>query len=78
MTLAAALPIRAPNEAAASAIRASLALGRYGEKDEIADAAFYLTSDAGRYVTGTILDCDGGTMAAGSARGPSASPWRSG
>ena len=52
----------APNEAAASAIRASLALGRYGEKDEIADAAFYLTSDAGRYVTGTILDCDGGTM----------------
>ncbi|WP_447751125.1 SDR family oxidoreductase [Sphingopyxis fribergensis] len=52
----------APNEAAAAAIRASLALGRYGEKDEIADAAFFLSSDAGRYVTGTILDCDGGTM----------------
>lgn len=52
----------APNEAAAKAIQASLALGRYGEKDEIADAAFFLTSDAGRYVTGTILDCDGGTM----------------
>lgn len=50
------------------AIRTRLALRRYGEVSDIAEAALYLASDAGRYVTGAILDCDGG-MALGDASG---------
>ena len=38
-----------------------LALKRMGVKDEIADACLWLCSDAARYVTGTILEVDGGT-----------------
>jgi NAD(P)-dependent dehydrogenase (short-subunit alcohol dehydrogenase family) len=34
---------------------------RFGEKQEIADAAIYLCSDLGKYVNGTILTVDGGT-----------------
>lgn len=34
---------------------------RFGEKQEIADAAIYLSSDLGKYVNGTILTVDGGT-----------------
>jgi NAD(P)-dependent dehydrogenase (short-subunit alcohol dehydrogenase family) len=43
-------------------------LRRFGRKDEIGDAAVYLCSPAGAYVTGTILDVDGGS-GAGSAAG---------
>ncbi len=34
---------------------------RFGEKQDIADAAIYLSSDLARYVNGTILTVDGGT-----------------
>jgi len=34
---------------------------RFGEKQEIADAAIYLSSTMGKYVNGTILTVDGGT-----------------
>lgn len=51
-----------------NAIRARLALRHYGEISDISEAALYLASDAGRYVTGTVLDCDGG-MALGDASG---------
>lgn len=50
------------------AIRSRLALRRYGEIEDIAEAALYLAGDAGRYVTGAILDCDGG-MVLGDASG---------
>jgi NAD(P)-dependent dehydrogenase (short-subunit alcohol dehydrogenase family) len=50
------------------AIRTRLALRRYGEVGDVAEAALYLASDAGRYVTGAILDCDGG-MVLGDASG---------
>lgn len=35
-------------------------LGRLGRADEVGDAAVFLCSDAARYITGTILSCDGG------------------
>jgi NAD(P)-dependent dehydrogenase (short-subunit alcohol dehydrogenase family) len=38
---------------------------RYGEPQEIADAAVFLASDESRYVTGHTLNVDGGFQAAG-------------
>lgn len=38
-------------------------LGRYAEAGEIAPAALYLASDASSFVTGTVLNVDGGAMA---------------
>ncbi|MBN9389913.1 MAG: SDR family oxidoreductase [Chloroflexi bacterium] len=37
-------------------------LGRFGDVDEIANAAAYLVSDYAAYVTGTCLTVDGGSM----------------
>ena len=51
----------APNPAAKQAMADKLASRRFGEAQEIADAAIYLASDLGRYVNGTILTVDGGT-----------------
>jgi NAD(P)-dependent dehydrogenase (short-subunit alcohol dehydrogenase family) len=42
------------------ALRARLPLRAYGSLNDITDAALYLASDMSRYVTGTVLDCDGG------------------
>ena len=44
------------------------ALRRFGTVEDIAHAAQFLSSPAGSYITGTILDCDGG-MALGNAAG---------
>jgi NAD(P)-dependent dehydrogenase (short-subunit alcohol dehydrogenase family) len=44
-----------------AAIKGRLALRDYGRKDDIAEAAMYLSSDAARYVTGAILNVDGGS-----------------
>lgn len=41
--------------------KSMLALRDYGTKDDIADLAVFLSTSAARYITGTILDCDGGT-----------------
>lgn len=43
------------------AIKGRLALRDYGAKTDIADAALFLASDAAKYVTGTILNVDGGS-----------------
>jgi NAD(P)-dependent dehydrogenase (short-subunit alcohol dehydrogenase family) len=58
----------APTAAAEAAVLERTPLGRMGRKDEVGDAAVFLCSPAGAYITGTILDIDGGT-GAGSASG---------
>ena len=52
----------APTPEAEHALTSRIPLRRYGTKDEIGDAAVFLSSDAGRYITGTILDVDGGSQ----------------
>jgi NAD(P)-dependent dehydrogenase (short-subunit alcohol dehydrogenase family) len=43
-------------------------LKRWGEIDEIAEAAVFLSSESARYVTGTILDVDGGSQLGDASR----------
>jgi NAD(P)-dependent dehydrogenase (short-subunit alcohol dehydrogenase family) len=46
----------------------SSALRRLGSVEDVAQAALFLASDAAAYITGTILECDGG-MTLGDASG---------
>lgn len=48
-------------------------MGRFGSADEIAPAAVYLASSAGRFVNGHTLVVDGGYLASGI--GDSVAPW---
>jgi NAD(P)-dependent dehydrogenase (short-subunit alcohol dehydrogenase family) len=40
----------------------TIPLRRFGRKSEIADVALFLASDHARYITGSILECDGGLL----------------
>ena len=40
-------------------------MGRFGELDELTGAAVFLASDAASFVTGTVLNVDGGYLASG-------------
>ncbi|MEM1409781.1 MAG: SDR family oxidoreductase, partial [Pseudomonadota bacterium] len=51
----------APTEEMHETYRAALALKQFGNRDDIADAALWLSSDGADYVTGTILEVEGGT-----------------
>jgi NAD(P)-dependent dehydrogenase (short-subunit alcohol dehydrogenase family) len=50
----------APGPAEKSAWAARIALGRFGTLDEIATAVIFLAGPAASYVTGTVIDFDGG------------------
>ncbi len=51
----------APNPEFENAMKARIPLRDYGTKDDIADACLWLASDAARYVTGAIINVDGGS-----------------
>jgi NAD(P)-dependent dehydrogenase (short-subunit alcohol dehydrogenase family) len=54
----------APTDEARRRVISSVPLGRYGTKDELADLALFLASDAAAYITGGVFVCDGGTSLA--------------
>lgn len=50
-------------EARRAVFRAKHPLGRFGEADEVAEAALFLASDAASFITGVALPVDGGRLA---------------
>jgi NAD(P)-dependent dehydrogenase (short-subunit alcohol dehydrogenase family) len=58
----------APTEAIEKAVKSRLAMRRFGRRDEVGDAALFLSSDAASFVTGTIMDCDGGSQLGDASR----------
>jgi NAD(P)-dependent dehydrogenase (short-subunit alcohol dehydrogenase family) len=52
----------APGEAATKSRTDRIPLRRYGEISEVAESAVFLCSNSAHYITGTILDCDGGSQ----------------
>lgn len=50
----------APTPEGEQAVKARIALRDYGTKTDIANTALFLSSDNARYITGTIVECDGG------------------
>ena len=56
----------APTEEARQKVIASVPAGRMGSKDDIANLAIFLSTDAASYITGAVLTCDGGQSLTGS------------
>ncbi|GAA4875421.1 SDR family oxidoreductase [Ferrimonas pelagia] len=50
----------APTPEIEQMMKARISLGDLGDKEDIANAVVYLCSPLGRYITGTVLDVDGG------------------
>ena len=61
--LTSALDIVAADDTIRAAIENSTPMHRLGEPEDIAAAAVYLASPAGAYVTGKVLEVDGGIIA---------------
>ncbi|MFO1021527.1 MAG: SDR family oxidoreductase [Planctomycetales bacterium] len=57
------LPGSVLSEAEKKVFAEKTALGRWGDPAELAGPALLLASDAGSYITGTVIVVDGGTMA---------------
>ena len=51
-----------PSEAATAALKKRIPLRDYGVKRDIADLAVFLCTPNAKYITGAILDCDGGSV----------------
>lgn len=58
----------APNPAMRQASEHRIPLKRWGQIEEIAEAAVFLSSPSAAYVTGTILDVDGGSSVGDAGR----------
>lgn len=50
------------NEATLKAIEDSIPMGKAGNPEDVADAVHFLASDASRYITGVVLNVDGGMV----------------
>jgi len=50
----------APTDEARRRVEGGVPLRRYGTKDELADLALFLCSEAAGYITGSVYCCDGG------------------
>src|SRR5271170_1549238 len=50
----------APDEESRKRVERGVPLRRFGTKDELADLALFLSSDAAQFITGAIYLCDGG------------------
>ncbi len=59
----------APTEEARRNVLRGVPLRRYGTKDELADFALFLASQAGGYLTGGVYVCDGGSSLSRSGLG---------
>jgi NAD(P)-dependent dehydrogenase (short-subunit alcohol dehydrogenase family) len=51
-----------PTPEAEAAMAAKIPLRRYGELEDIAEMAVFLCTESARYITGTILDVEGGSQ----------------
>lgn len=58
----------APTPEATAASARNVPLKRLGTKDEVADLAMFLVSDAAAYITGAVMPCDGGLSLLGVGR----------
>jgi len=56
----------APTDEARAAVSSGVPLRRFADIDEIAAAALFLCSEAAAYITGTVLNVDGGAALVGS------------
>ncbi|MCU1284949.1 MAG: Oxidoreductase, short chain dehydrogenase/reductase family protein [Acidobacteriales bacterium] len=56
----------APSPESAEKLKQFVPLQRFGTKDELADLAVFLCSDAAAYITGAVVLCDGGQSLVGS------------
>jgi NAD(P)-dependent dehydrogenase (short-subunit alcohol dehydrogenase family) len=56
----------APGEESRQKLTQALPLQRFGRKQDIANLALFLASDAASYITGAIMVCDGGQSLLGS------------
>ncbi|GAA4542338.1 SDR family oxidoreductase [Pseudonocardia xishanensis] len=62
----------APDHDAREAYYARIPMRRWGEIEEVAEAAVFLCSSSATYVSGTILDVDGGSQLGDASRGTAA------
>lgn len=56
-----------PTEEIRARLAETIPLRRFAAKDEIADLALFLCSDAAAYITGAVMVCDGGQSLTGSS-----------
>lgn len=57
----------APTEKIAEHVKRSVPLQRYGKASEIGDAAMFLSSEAGAYISGIVMPVDGGWSIGGAS-----------
>jgi NAD(P)-dependent dehydrogenase (short-subunit alcohol dehydrogenase family) len=57
------MPMSILSQSQQDALAGRTALGRWGKPDEIMGPALLLASDAGAYITGSVLVVDGGALA---------------